>query len=215
MDYEAVIFDMDGLLLDTESIGRRAWEQAGRDLGVSVPDDFYEKLIGRTQKDAWQIVRDWLGEDFPTAPYMARANAHYHQWLHEEAPPLKQGVLPLLEFLDELEKPLALATSTSANLTERNLRRTDLARFFRVVVTGDRVARGKPEPDIYLKAAEELGVDPSRCLALEDSVYGVRAAHAARMHVFMVPDQIAPTPAIRAIATEVFPSLREVLQHLR
>ena len=214
-EFKAVIFDMDGLLLDTERLGRLAWEQAASDLELSLPDGFYDRLIGRSIRDIHLQLREDLGEGFPLDAYMARANAHYHRLIHESTPPVKEGVFELLGFLDEFLFPRAVATSSAAPKAQDKLRSTGILPFFEHVITGDLVRQGKPAPDIFRLAAARLGVAPDACLVLEDSENGVRAAAAAGMRVIMVPDELKPSAEVRSLAWRVEPSLRHVLQFLR
>ncbi len=213
MAFQAAIFDMDGLMLDTERLGRIAWDRAGHELNLNVPDDFYLKMVGRRIQEVDGIIRDALGPGIPVADYIARANAHYHSLVHDTVPPLKSGIIALLDFLQERRVPLAVGTSTQAKSAMRSLESTGLARYFSEFATGDQVEQGKPAPDIFLLAARKLGVPADRCVVLEDSDYGVRAGHAAGATVYMVPDQSPPQPETRSLATRVFESLDEVLGH--
>ncbi|MEI9999868.1 MAG: HAD family phosphatase [Verrucomicrobiota bacterium] len=189
-----VIFDMDGLLLDSERIARDAWREASRRHGHDMPDGLFEAMIGRTKLDSEALLRDAFGPGFDfTRTYLLCADL-YERHVQEKGLPLKPGVHEILAGLAARRVPLGVATSTRNPHATQRLEQVGLLGYFGVVVTGDQVARGKPAPDIYLEAARRLGLDPARSFALEDSHAGVRSAHAAGLRVIMVPDLLPPTP---------------------
>ncbi len=213
-DFAAVIFDMDGLLLDTEAIYCRSWQRAAADCGFSITPTFYGQLVGRSRADALQIVLDHFGDVAPMPAFHERV-LHYERVCFAEAPiPVKPGVWAMLDKADALRLPKALATSTHRPAALERLARAGLDRRFPLAVTGDEAARPKPSPDIYLAACAKLGVAPERALAFEDSDPGVCAAHAAGVAVIMVPDFKAPSPDARRRAARIFSSLAEALEHL-
>lgn len=203
------IFDMDGLLLDSEQIYQRCWHALARELGAVLPPTFAAEITG-TGADQARIV---LRKHFPmTDPdsLMAACKARVMEVEETELDP-KPGAAALLEALYAAGWRLAVASSSPRDMVVKNLERTGLAGRFHQVVCGGEVARGKPFPDIFLLAAERLGLDPADCLVLEDSPNGLRAARAAGCRPIMVPDLVPPTPELRSIST-VFPSLNEVLE---
>lgn len=196
----AIIFDMDGLMLDTERIAQQAWQQAGTDLGYTLPDEIYRQAIGRTAQATEQIFRAYLGNNSPFDEIYQRKQQYYHEAIEAGRIPRKAGLSALLDLVDELGLSKAVATSTARPLAIQKLRVTDLLGRFPDLVCGDEVANGKPAPDIFLAAAAKLEMSPSYCLVLEDSPAGVRAAHAAGMIPIHVPDLIAPSAEIRQLA---------------
>jgi HAD superfamily hydrolase (TIGR01509 family) len=208
---KAVIFDMDGLMFDTERLARDAWRRAMAEQGYALDDDVYLTAVGRTVEGACGVFVDAFGPDLPIADIEA-AKARYLRDMLEPGPPLKPGLLPLLDGLEALRLPLAVASATARAEIERRLAGVSLLRRFDAVVGGDEVARGKPAPDLFLLAAGRLGARPADCLVLEDSEAGVRAAAAAGMAVVMVPDLVEPSPSVRALAEAVLPSLAEALE---
>ncbi|WP_224367500.1 HAD family hydrolase [Hyalangium versicolor] len=210
----AVVFDMDGLLVDTETVYAAALERAGREFGVVVDREVYCSMIGHTQVVSTQILLDRYGSDFPTDAYWARAWSEIEDMLQVQLQ-LKAGVVELLDYLDELSLPRAIATSASPIQVDGYLGRLGIRKRFHAVVTGPEVANKKPHPEPYLTAAARLGADPLHCLALEDSHAGVSAAHGAGMMTVMVPDLLAPNEDARAKCVHIAESLHHVLALLK
>ncbi len=212
---EAVIFDMDGLMLDTEPISQLAWQIAGRELGFAIPPSLSLQAIGRNSKGIKTLFRAKLEETFPIDLFLERANIHYCEMLREKPAPVKPGVFEMLDYLEVEGIPSGVGTSTRRTLAEHKLDSTGLAERFEFVVAGDEVENGKPAPDIFLRVAELLQTEPEKCLVLEDSEMGVRAAIAAGMTVFMIPDLIVPTPEIERMAHGIFESLSVLVEEMR
>jgi HAD superfamily hydrolase (TIGR01509 family) len=205
----AVIFDMDGLLFDTEALWQEALLSAAAEGGREIPDEVYNKSIGVRRSQCGGLFLAHFGEDFLFDDF--HANWRRHFWLiAENRLALKPGAPELLETLDRFGVPRAIATSSSRTTVERHLASHGLMdRFDQIVCRGD-YENGKPAPDPFLKAAERLGVEPRSCLALEDSHVGVRSASAAGMMTVMVPDLLEPTEALRALCVLVARDLHQV-----
>ena len=210
----AVIFDMDGLLLDTEPLAVRAWGDAAIALGVEFDGALALTLVGHNSVDCAALVRTRYGADYPVDALLSRVHATYDAIVDREGLKLKPGVHELLDWLERHAIPRAIATSTRRERARDQLTRTALLPRFRELVGGDEVAFGKPAPDIYVEAARRLGMSAENCLALEDSEPGIRAALAARMIPIMVPDLRPPSLELVALDFIVLPTLHEVLQHL-
>lgn len=205
----AVVFDMDGLLVDTEAVSREVMTEAAHAMGHELPDEVFMRMVGLNFATSRNILIEHYGDGFDADSFWAESTRRYHAAL-ELGVALKDGVVELLDFLDELTIPRAIATSSPHHDVDRNLGRHGLKdRFDAIIARGD-YARGKPEPDPYLRAAEALGVAPIDCLALEDSHNGIRAAHAAGMMAVMVPDLLEATQEIRALCARVIESLHDV-----
>ena len=205
----AVIFDMDGLLVDTETVSRESMTLAARQMGYELPHDVFVQLVGLSFAKSGAIVSDHFGPAFDVPAFQAESTRLYRA-AGEIGVALKAGVVELLDLLDDLGLPRAIATSSHHQDVDRNLGHHGLRGRFHAVVAGGDYARSKPFPDPFLKAAELLGVDPADCLALEDSHNGIRAAHAAGMMAVMVPDLLEPNEEMHALCVRVIESLHEV-----
>ncbi len=209
-EFDAVIFDMDGLMLNTESIYRRAALDTLGEYGLPDDDSLCRSTIGRTRKDTRRIYGEYFQGRVDVDAFLGRTAVHYKRIVEAEGIPTKPGLGELLDCLEARGVAKAVATSTYRETAEWRLEGHGLLERFQALVTGDDVEHGKPAPDIFLRAAEVMGVEPRRCLVLEDSPYGIEAAGAARMTPIMVPDLLAPTVKSRRIAARIVESLHEV-----
>lgn len=212
---EAVIFDMDGLLLDTETLAMAALVSAGQELGYDMKEEFCYLMIGAPADKCRALVTEAYGADFPLERYFATQEVHLRAMVDAGKMQLKKGVIEILDELDRRGLKRAIATSSSRLRTDHHLQLAGIAGRFQHIVTRDDVTRGKPNPDPYLKAASLLGVAPENCLALEDSYNGVRAAVAANMRVIMIPDLLPATDEMHAVAHKVAQDLHEAITHLK
>lgn len=210
----AVIFDMDGLMLDSERIAQEAWQQAGREWGYDIPAEVYLHAVGRTAADTATIMRSAYGDDFPFDEMYARKQALLYQFIERGQISVKPGLFELLDLIEAQQKVKAVATSTDRKVALLKLTTSNLIDRFPVIVCGDEVERGKPAPDIYLQAAAKIDVMPGHCLVLEDSESGTKAAHAAGMIPVIVPDLKQPAAEIASLAHAVVDSLVDVTSML-
>ena len=210
----AVIFDMDGLMLDTERLAPRAWMDAATALGVDFDIALAQPMIGRNFRDCAGIITSHYGESFPTVALMKAWHIAYDAIIEREGIALKPGLLPLLDWLDAERIPKAVATSTRRDRAVAKLASAGLLVRFAALVGGDEVERGKPAPDIFLTAAQRLGQPVAHCVVLEDSEPGVRAALAAGMTPIMVPDMHPLSADLIALDPLVMHSLAEVPDRL-
>lgn len=211
---EAALFDMDGLLLDTEVMYLEAMQAAARELGREMSLEFCHSMIGVPAQECSLMIEAYYGDGFSIEEFRERFYGLLRGLL-EAGIPLKPGVVELLDFLADRGLPLAVATSSERRTAERHLAKAGLLDRFTALATRDDVERPKPHPDIYLEAARRLGVAPGRCLAFEDSNIGLEAAHAAGTMAFMVPDLLQPLSESRARSVDVLPDLHAALKLLR
>lgn len=215
MPIGAVIFDMDGLMLDTEPLYKIAWQRAAIECGCLISEDLYFNLIGRSRVDGEKILLDAFGPDFSIEAFRAACHRCEAAVFAENLPSTKPGLDGLLSLLESRGVRKAVATSTERGQAVDQLGGLGLLERFEVIATGDEVENGKPAPDLFLLAAERLGIEPSRCLVLEDSEAGIVAAHRAGMRVYAVPDLKAPSTAVEALTQGRFESLAAVEKQLR
>ena len=206
---EGVIFDMDGLLIDTIPIYIQAMTEAGVEVGHPVTRGYLLSLVGLLGPELEKRLADDFGRGFPVWEFLQKAGERFAQILGEGAS-LKEGAAELIEHLHALQIPLAVATSMKKVEAEEQLKSTRLRHRFAEVVGRDEVKSSKPHPDLYREAASRLQLQPGACVALEDSLNGIRSAHAAGCMAIMVPDVLAPTEEMRSMCVGVASSLREV-----
>ncbi|MBR3504891.1 MAG: HAD family phosphatase [Clostridia bacterium] len=211
----AVIFDMDGVIFDTERIWIECWSPVGQAHGIrDIEKVLREQCVGITAASMKANLLETYGADFPYDQYVKEAIAVFKA-RYGLTPPMKPGVETLLRFLRESGAPLALASSTGTKTIRAELAASGLLAFFDVITGGEEVGRSKPAPDIFLLAARRLGVEPARCFVIEDSYNGIRAARAAGMRPIMVPDLLAPDGEMRETAEAILPSLDAARDYLR
>ncbi len=212
---EAAIFDMDGLMFDTERVAVDSWVAAAEQLGYAVGREVFLAMVGTAAGSMKPILAKLYGESFPYDELRRLRLEIAALHLDEYGVPVKEGLRELLAFLRAAGIPMAVATSTNRARVEPLLARSGVAGFFQVVVCGDEVLRCKPAPEIYLSAAARLGTSPGRCLVLEDSRIGIAAAHAAGAIPVMVPDLVQPDAATLARVHGVMGSLSDVRLYLQ
>ena len=208
---DAVVFDMDGLLLDTESLALNALRIAGREFGLDMHDALCHSMIGVAADSSRRLLLEHHGSDAPADRFFAAVARELEAQVDAGLLRVKPGAAELLRHLEAEAVPRAVATSSAREKALRHLRAAGIADRFDAIVTRDDVSRGKPHPDLYLHAARALRVEAARCLAIEDSYNGVRAAYAAGMSVIMVPDLLPATDEMRRTCHAILPDLHEVV----
>ncbi|MDF0542116.1 HAD family phosphatase [Sphingobium sp. H39-3-25] len=203
---KAVIFDMDGTLLDTETVHRRAMGDASRALGWELDHEVVLKMVGINREANQLMLAEHLGPDFPMAQFFMDSDVLFEAAL-EAGIPMRPGADVIVEHLARAGIPMAIATSTRAPFAQRRLEQAGLLHYFEAVVTRNDVTQPKPHPEPYLLASRLLGVDPASAVAVEDSYAGIRAATAAGIATVMVPDLLPPTDELVVKTAAVLPSL--------
>lgn len=206
---QAVIFDMDGTLIDTERVSQSSWRRAARDFDITIPEDILHAFVGCSIPNAMKMIDAEFGDPAFTVRLFDRRHEIFDaSWEDELA--LKPGAAEAVAAARERGLAAALATSSARDRAIISMERFGLMDLFDAAVFDEDIEHHKPAPDVYLITADRLGVDPTQCVAVEDSFNGVRAGAAANMSVLMVPDYNEPTPDIRDLCTEVLSSLYEV-----
>lgn len=211
----AVIFDMDGVIFDSERQIANIWQEIAKEKKIPNIEEAVFRSIGITDAATKQVFRDLYGENFPYEEYKKSVSARFHERFDNGKLPTKPGIRELTEYLSENKIRTAVASSTRTAVVEAEIRDAGLIAYFDKIIGGDRVTHSKPNPEIFLTVAEALGVKPENCYVIEDSYNGIRAAHAAGMHPLMVPDMLKPDAEISALCEKIFPSLIEVRDFFR
>ena len=211
--YEAVIFDMDGLMFDTEPIWASCWPKTAIEFGVECMEGLADAMRGTNGAEAVSIIREWYGDEVDPKAFVDRFYEIALEALAHGAEK-KPGLDRLLEYLKTEGIPMAVASSSSREMIKANLIRGGILPYFDSIVSGIEVEHAKPYPDVFLKAADELGVPPQKSLVLEDSYNGVRAGFAGGFHTVMVPDLSEPTEEMERLATAIVLNLNDVVDML-
>ena len=215
LSFDGVVFDADGTLFDTENLMYEVWVEVGEEMNFPYPGREYLDYVGLNRAAVLALMKERYGKAFDGADFMVRCVDRLSRRIEEEGVPLKPGVREILIFLRERNIPVGLATSTHRVRTQRRLELCGLTDCFQAVTTGDEVSKGKPDPEIYLTTCEKLGLDPTRCLAVEDSKNGILSARAAGMSVAMIPDMIPPSETLLAQIWNRFDSLTDLQNRLK
>ena len=211
---KAVIFDMDGLILDTEKLLVKYWCQAANEAGFPMQREHALNIRSLARKFAIPYLQGLFGEEFDYVKIRSRRMELMAQHLSEHGLETKPGITQLLDYLDEKHIPAAIATATDIQRTESYLGQVGLLGRFSRIVCAAMVENGKPKPDIYLYAAQQLGLPPEECMALEDSPNGVRSASSAGCVTVMVPDLTQPDEELLRLIYDKAESLAEVPQYI-
>lgn len=214
MKNEAVIFDMDGVIFDSERATYNIWLEIGEKYGIKDIEIPYRKTIGTNNERTRQIFLEYYGENSPYDSYKAEASAEYHRRYDGGRLPIMRGVKELLSYLKENGVKTAIASSTRTALVKQQVIDAGLYEYFDKLIGGDMVTRSKPEPDIFLKAASELGVAEENCFVIEDSFNGIRAAKQAGMKPIMVPDMMEADDEMYKKSVAVLNDLLEVIEYI-
>lgn len=205
--FAAVIFDMDGVLLDSETVCDLVWRKAAKEYGIDGIDEIIEKNRGCNYADTRASLERDLQSVSAADRFMNRIAVLFNEIETEEGLPPMKGARAALEYLTKKGYRIALASSTDADAVRRQMKNVGFIDFFETLTTGDTVARGKPDPEIYERACASLGLSPDVCCAIEDSPNGMRSAYRAGLSCIMVPDKIAPDDEMKKIAMRILPSL--------
>ena len=208
-----IVFDMDGVLIDSERLVLRSWECVGRDLGLDGLHELFYRCIGTTHASTRVRFAEVFGDKVDYDDFRSRTRVYYMAFTRDGVP-LKPGVMELLRWLREHHWHTGLASSSREANVRRNMEITGMGPYFDALVCGDMLSASKPAPDIYLRACAELHAEPSLAYAVEDSRNGILSASAAGMKALLVPDMVPPDEIMKRHAAAVFPDLVAVRRYL-
>lgn len=212
MKYTGAIFDMDGVLFDTERIYQQTWHEMAAERGTELGSGFLKAISGTSGAHMHQVIEQYYRvANGAVLAEECRSRIRRKLSVHV---PVKDGVREILEFFKEKEIPIAVASSSFAKQIEANLQKANLRGYFSEIVSGTEVEHGKPAPDIFLRAASRLGCRPQGCFVFEDSENGVKAGYAAGCTTIMVPDLIEPSSEIRQYCTRICGNLVEARREI-
>lgn len=206
---ELVIFDMDGLMFDSEKISMYAWTKVSEKYNYDITEEIFKETLGLNLEEIRGIFYKYFGEDCPYDDIKDQRRHIIDRYVTENGVPVKKGLYNLLEVLKKLNIKTAVATSSSRVTAEKMLKLSEVFPHFDYIVCGDEVKKSKPDPEIFLIAADRLKCKAENCIVLEDSEAGIRAAHSAGMKPLLVPDMKEPCEEVRALAYKIFTDLDE------
>ena len=213
-EYDAVVFDMDGVIFDSERLVLECWNEIAQKHGIEDIGPVCLKCTGLTVDASRSVMKEYFGQDFPYDTYKAEMSRLFHERYDGGRLPVKPGVEELLAFLKEQGKKVALASSTRSQVVKTELADAGILSYFDAVICGDMVQNSKPAPDIFIRACKCLGTDPARSFAVEDSHNGIRSAESAGLRPIMVPDLVPVTEEMEQLTEVILPSLADVKQYL-
>lgn len=212
---KGVIFDMDGTMLDTECLSTIVWQKAGKERDLDIPESLIDSCRGKSPEAIRQIFKDAYGQDFDYDSLRDRKHYFFNEIIDREGVPKKKGLMEILDFLKEQGIPIAVATSTGAKRGEQILKMAGIYDYFTGYVYGDTLKASKPAPDIFWKAAEEIGQDPKDCLVVEDTTPGVMAGKAAGGYIIHIPDVVKVPDEVKEGITAEMKDLSEIIGWIR
>jgi HAD superfamily hydrolase (TIGR01509 family) len=213
--FELIIFDMDGLMFDTEKISFVSWRDAAARYGYQINDEIFRKTIGTNLINTKNIYLKHFGNSFPIEEIISERVKITEEIIRLNGVPIKKGLYDLLNYLSQNNIKKAVATSTSRNRALNLLKLTSVDSHFDYVLCGDEIEKSKPDPEIFLKVADKLGCSPNQCLILEDSEAGIEAAYKAGMFPIMIPDMKEPNELIQKLIFKKMDSLLDVKYFLK
>lgn len=213
MNFQAVVFDMDGVIFDSEAKVVECWQVVADKYSIPDIEDACRHCLGINRDATRAYMLEAYGQDFPYDAYKREMSDLFHKRYGDGRLPVKAGVREILSWIKEHGIKIALASSTRRAIVEAELKAAGLYDYFDKVICGDMVEKSKPAPDIFLKACNELGVRPCDAYAIEDSYNGVRSAQSAGLKCIMVPDLVPATDEMRELAERVLPDLMAVVEY--
>lgn len=211
----AVIFDMDGLMFDTERLNAQCWAQVGKELNINIPESFLAQLRGLTRTEYRTAFIRQFGAQLDYDHASSRQKQLFWACIDKDGVPIKPGLLELLAFLHQENILAAMATASHQDRACRYLKLTGLHPYFQSFAFGNQVLHGKPDPELFLLVAANLQVDPEHCIVLEDSINGIMAGIAGGFHTVMIPDLVQPTPELERQLDAKLETLHQVILYIK
>nr|WP_318001053.1 HAD family phosphatase [uncultured Faecalibacillus sp.] len=212
---KAIIFDMDGLMIDSERVTFECYQERLKDMNLTMDEEFYKTLLGKPIKGIYQRFYDVYGNDFPIETVIQDVHQLMAERFEKEGVPVKKGLVELLHYLKDNNYKTIVATSSNRDRVDKILAQAKITEFFDDSICGDEVTKGKPNPEVFLKSCQKLGVNVDEAIVLEDSEAGIQASYDANIKVICIPDMKYPEKQYEEKTFKILKDLTEVTAYLK
>ena len=212
---KAIIFDMDGLMIDSERVTFECYQERLKDMNLTMDEKFYKTLLGKPIKGIYQRFYDVYGNDFPIENVIQDVHQLMAERFETEGVPVKKGLVELLHYLKDNNYKTIVATSSNRDRVDKILAQAKITEFFDDSICGDEVTKGKPNPEVFLKSCQKLGVNVDEAIVLEDSEAGIQASYDANIKVICIPDMKYPEKQYEEKTFKILKDLTEVTAYLK
>lgn len=212
---KAIIFDMDGLMIDSERVTFECYQERLKDMNLTMDEEFYKTLLGKPVKGIYQRFYDVYGNDFPIENVIQDVHQLMAERFETEGVPVKKGLVELLHYLKDNNYKTIVATSSNRDRVDKILAQAKITEFFDDSICGDEVTKGKPNPEVFLKSCQKLGVNVDEAIVLEDSEAGIQASYDANIKVICIPDMKYPEKQYEEKTFKILKDLTEVTAYLK
>jgi HAD superfamily hydrolase (TIGR01509 family) len=212
---KAIIFDMDGLMIDSERVTFECYQERLKDMNLTMDEEFYKTLLGKPIKGIYQRFYDVYGNDFPIENVIQDVHQLMAERFETEGVPVKKGLVELLHYLKDNNYKTIVATSSNRDRVDKILAQAKITEFFDDSICGDEVTKGKPNPEVFLKSCQKLGVNVDEAIVLEDSEAGIQASYDANIKVICIPDMKYPEKQYEEKTFKILKYLTEVTVYLK
>ena len=212
---KAIIFDMDGLMIDSERVTFECYQERLKDMNLTMDEEFYKTLLGKPIKGIYQRFYDVYGNDFPIQNVIQDVHQLMAERFETEGVPVKKGLVELLHYLKDNNYKTIVATSSNRDRVDKILAQAKITEFFDDSICGDEVTKGKPNPEVFLKSCQKLGVNVEEAIVLEDSEAGIQASYDANIKVICIPDMKYPEKQYEEKTFKILKDLTEVTVYLK
>lgn len=212
---KAIIFDMDGLMIDSERVTFECYQERLKDMNLTMDEEFYKTLLGKPIKGIYQRFYDVYGNDFPIENVIQDVHQLMAERFETEGVPVKKGLVELLHYLKDNNYKTIVATSSNRDRVDKILAQAKITEFFDDSICGDEVTKGKPNPEVFLKSCQKLGVNVDEAIVLEDSEAGIQASYDANIKVICIPDMKYPEKQYEEKTSKILKDLTEVTAYLK